>query len=290
MRPHAGRRRRCRTWIAALALLGLTGAVDAQDPTPGRLWRGADGLSGDLGVQLPLRGHQRVQPGRGSQGEAGGPAALAATVQYSPTSFWFGAVTFYRYGDVDQQRPWDPTFAYRLGYDDWHPGTVSLVYANYGGNRLLPDTDAGEKVTRLAQGTLQLQYKVPLPAGLQQRLVPHPSGSLHLRVGYELTPRYRDADRDADRSLKHALTLTARLQPYGLWFAEVGLRAHPVADQQQPWDPDFVYGFGLADWHPGSFSVQYYNYSGNRYPGRDRAANTGRFRDGTVSVSWRWHL
>ena len=147
-----------------------------------------------------------------------------------------------------------------------------------------------DRITRLAEGVLQLQYKVPLPATLRQRLVPHPSGSLHLRVGYELTPRYRDVDRSGTRSLKHALSLTARLQPYGMWFAEIGLRAHPVSGQQQPWDPDFVYGFGLADWRPGSISVQYYNYSGNRYPGRDRAAGTGRFRDGTVSVSWRWRL
>ncbi|WP_369062427.1 hypothetical protein ABOZ73_09080 [Caulobacter sp. 73W] len=59
-----------------------------------------------------------------------------------------------------------------------------------------------------------------------------------------------------------------------------------IKPQQQPWDPDFVYSFGWFDWRPGGWSVQYSNYSGNRYPGADRAAGTGRFKDGTISVTY----
>ena len=32
---------------------------------------------------------------------------------------------------------------------------------------------------------------------------------------------------------------------------------YPFPFQQQPWDPDFTYGFGFFDWHPGSISIQY---------------------------------
>ncbi len=31
---------------------------------------------------------------------------------------------------------------------------------------------------------------------------------------------------------------------------------YPHRSQQQPWDPDFTYGFGYFDWHPRTFSLQ----------------------------------
>jgi hypothetical protein len=59
-------------------------------------------------------------------------------------------------------------------------------------------------------------------------------------------------------------------------------------DQQQPWDPDFTYGIGYYDWHPGTILVQYNNYSGNRLPWRDKSADTGKFKDGSITISWSW--
>jgi hypothetical protein len=56
--------------------------------------------------------------------------------------------------------------------------------------------------------------------------------------------------------------------------------------QQQPWDPDFTYGFGYFDFHSGTFSVQYNNYSGNRFPWRHRGPHTGTFAYGGISISW----
>jgi hypothetical protein len=61
---------------------------------------------------------------------------------------------------------------------------------------------------------------------------------------------------------------------------------YPNPAQQQPWNPDFTYGFGYADWHSYTFSVQYNNYSGNRFPWNKPAENTGNFLDGIFSVSF----
>ena len=63
---------------------------------------------------------------------------------------------------------------------------------------------------------------------------------------------------------------------------------YPYPEQKQPWDPDFTYGFGYFDWHPGTISVQYNNYSGNRYPWHKKSPDTGRFKDGAITISWSW--
>lgn len=47
---------------------------------------------------------------------------------------------------------------------------------------------------------------------------------------------------------------------------------------------DYSYSFGYAGYTPGSFSVQYANYAGTRYPGHD--SGSGKFREGTISLTW----
>ncbi len=78
------------------------------------------------------------------------------------------------------------------------------------------------------------------------------------------------------------------LSSHEWWYFDVNVFCYPKSGQQQPWDPDYTYGFGFPDWHPGSFSIQYNNYSGNRFSSEDRAENTGKFRDGTITASWSW--
>ena len=98
-------------------------------------------------------------------------------------------------------------------------------------------------------------------------------------------PRYVAAATGAEASYKRSLAFGCRYtRPEG-WLAHLTLYAYPDRSQQQPWDPDFTYGFGHAGWWPG-FSVQYDNWSGNRFPGRQRGAGEGTFRSGSVSLHW----
>jgi hypothetical protein len=61
---------------------------------------------------------------------------------------------------------------------------------------------------------------------------------------------------------------------------------YPKKEQQQPWNPDFTYGFGYFDWHPGQLSIQYNNYSGNRFSSSEQAKGTGKFNNGSISIAW----
>jgi hypothetical protein len=92
---------------------------------------------------------QNNQTGSGSQGERATNFTFTSLLKYNPLSYWFMSVTYYHYFDEKLKAPWNPDFSYVFGYDDWHPYTLSLLYSNYGGNRLNPDRDKNEKFTRL---------------------------------------------------------------------------------------------------------------------------------------------
>jgi len=251
-------------------------------------WRNAlDGFSGSVAFAYPLKTSAlAAQSGSGTEGDRESHSAVTtATLIYHPLGSWLASVTAYSYRRPELQAPWNPDFTYVFGYDDWHPYTVSLTYSNYGGNRWHPDAAKGERRTRFREGSWSLGWKFQLTPRVERFFV-NPGGSLGCAANANLTPDYTDLAAGGRRHDKTSLSLGCKYTPYGWWYVNVKANYYPHPAQQQPWDPDFTYGFGYFDWHPGTVSVQYNNYSGNRFPGRARGAGTGRFQDGSLTVSW----
>lgn len=242
---------------------------------PGGLLKGLTIIPG-LSIPLDSGG-----PGGEDAGERT-PTTPMATLgfRYTPAENWFAHVTLNGYLSDDRQ-PWQGDFSYSFGYDDWRPKTFSLVYANYTNNRFNPRE--GDPVTRVEYGTISAGYKFQAPQAVS-RAFSADDQPVNCRAGYHATPRYETVSQ-GDKSWRQSVSLGCRLPIWKMFFADVTGYAY-VGGEKQPWDPDFVYSFGWFDWRPGGWSVQYSNYSGNRYPGADRAAGTGRFKDGTISVTY----
>jgi len=260
-------------------------AVPATDPW----WkRAAAGLSGNVGFTYPLSQTVFPDSGSGSQGNRTSASPnFNETIRYN-LGAWFGLVTFYQYVDPDKQASWNPDFSYVFGYDDWRPYTLSLVYSNYSGNRLNPDEAAGEKFTRFEEGTISLGWKFPFPEELKSYFLIDPDGAIGHGIYYNAMPRYVRENGPGRGEWKQSLSFWTRFTIWRWLYAEFTLFWYPDGGQQQPWDPDYTYGFGWFDWHPWTISVQYNNYSGNRWPGRDVSAGNGRFDDGAVSLWFSW--
>ena len=248
----------------------------------------ASPLTLQLSLDMPLRGGGSASLGRGVQGSTSASPTLQALLRWRPIpdSHWFVQGVFYRYLRGDRQQPWHPDFTYAFGYDDWHPGTWSLVYANYTGTRFDPDPAAGEHRFNFPQGQWTLGYKFSLPQPLDRWLLVGDDDQAICSGNAHYTPRYVAFSTGGVRSGKTAASLGCRYQRPGGWFVEGALYAWPGGSQQQPWDPDFTYGFGYADWRPGALSLRYSNYSGNRFPGRLRGAGEGTFRSGSLTLTW----
>lgn len=261
-------------------------------------WRNlVDGFSGSFSFNHYLKKTQIEE--RGSDGqqltEGRSRSTLSATLSYNPISYWYSTVTFHGYldlGSADIYSPelradWDPDFTYSFGYDDWHPFTLSLTYSNYGGNRLSPKE--GENITNFDEGTLSLGWNYILPEKLEELFVVHETGGVAGRLQFNLTPTFSTMDSDKQEHWKQSLSLTVKYTIYKWWYFTYTLYYYPRSWQKQPWDPDYTYGFGYFDWHPGTVSIQYNNYSGNRYPWGDDDGD-GDFKDGILSIRWSWKL
>lgn len=247
------------------------------------LWAG---ISGRVGFSTPLKKIELSDAsGVGSEGERLSNMTATLTVSYNPASYLFATVTGYQYINPGLQRPWNPDFTYAFGYNDWHPHTVSIVYANYGGNRFSPNRGRGEKHTHFDEGAVSVGYKFPFPEALESTFIPG-DGSIGCSVGFSLTPRYTDLATLSKKRWKRKLNAGFKYTIAGWWYVNATMFVYPWPEQKQPWDPDYTYGFGYFDWHPGTVTVAYNNYGANRFPWRSEEG--AGFTDGSVSASWSW--
>ncbi|MEJ7928850.1 hypothetical protein WG922_02580 [Ramlibacter sp. AN1015] len=247
------------------------------------------GLSLRLALDWPLRASEPAPAtGLGAQGAPPVSPTLQASVRWvpQPSSGWFAQATLYRYLRPERQQPWNPDFSYAFGWDDWRPGTFGFIYGNYAGNRLNPDRSRGERRWNFLNGQWSAFYKFSLPEPLRPLFVIDADDQVTCTTALNLTPRYTDLDSAATRRNKVSVGLGCRYVMPSNWYANFTLFGYPRSHQQQPWDPDFTYGFGYFDWRAGTVSLQYNNYSGNRFPWRDRGPNQGSVRNGSITLSW----
>ncbi|VWC47523.1 hypothetical protein BLA23254_07485 [Burkholderia lata] len=241
------------------------------------------GVSINAGITQGLQSSEKNRSGAGTQGDRASSSTLQLGVRYNPTSYWFATFTVYRYLRPSFQQSWDPDFTYSFGYDDWHPYTFSLIYGNFTGNRFAAGN--GIAHSRIEQGGITLAYKFPLPDLLKPIFLMGNGDDLMCSASLTLVPRFTDAQSAVGNNKMNAGFGCRYTLPSG-WYATFTAYHYLRPSQQQPWDPDFVYGFGYFDWHSDAISIQYNNYSGNRFPWRTHAPGTGTFRAGSISISW----
>jgi hypothetical protein len=238
-----------------------------------------------LALDVPLRHGPGV--GSGTQGARPGSTTVQASLRWRPVAdtAWFVQGTVFGYIDRARQRSWDPDFTYAFGYDDGQPGHWALVYGNYTGTRLQPDAARGEGRWNFPQGQWTASYRFGLPGALRPLVLVGDGDSALCHADASLVPRF-SRDAGGFGSDKASLGLGCRYtRPEG-WFAHATALAWPDRSRQQPWDPDFTYGFGWTQPGRDGLTVQYANYSGNRWPGRGRGPGEGLFRSGSVSLGW----
>jgi hypothetical protein len=244
-----------------------------------------DGLSGSLSVTYPLSNLAAQDgSGNGSQGVPLSSAVVAASLSYVPLGYWFVSISAMRYWFPDQQRAWNPDFTYSFGYNDWHPYTLSLVYSNFGGNRFNSANAVDGVVTHFWRGTFSLGWKFPTAKLIEYLAVVHPSGGIGHGVNVNFTPEYLDGS--TLRNAKTSVSFSTKYTIYENIYCDFTVNWYPIRSQQQPWDPDFTYGFGFFDWHPFTISIQYNNYAGGRFPWNPTSLQSRGILDGTISASW----
>jgi hypothetical protein len=245
-----------------------------------------EGLSLRFAFDLPMKAKAVAGNGLQTQGDKPSSPTLQVGLKYVPLTSWFVNVNFIKYLIPTIQAPWNPDFTYSFGYDDWHPYTLSLTYSNNGGNRLNPDKSKGQKITQFEEGGWSLGYKFPMPDMLRDTLLFNEDDTVGCNTSFNYSRTYTDLKSGKKLHNKKTLALGCKYTFANSWYFNFSLPVYINKKQQQPWDPDYTYGFGYFDWHPGAYSIQYNNYSGNRFPWHKRVPLTGRLKDGSITISW----
>ena len=252
--------------------------------------RGENGnwLTLRLAFEQPLRRSDTPTDSSPVQGPRASAPTLQASMRARPAanSPWFAQATFLRYLRSERQAPWNPDFTYSFGYQSFAPGTWSLVYANYTGTRLHPNRTAGESRWNFSQGEWSIAHRFALPANVRDVMLVGDGDDATCALQGHWMRRYSVATGGDLQGNKKFASLGCRYtRPEG-WFTHVTAFAYPQRGQQQPWDPDFTYGFGWSLPGTDGLTIQYNNYSGNRLPGRPHGPGEGLLRSGSVMLEW----
>lgn len=204
------------------------------------------------------------------------------SLQYSPLSSFFANTTLR--APLRNINKYSSSFSYSFGYDDWHPGTFSLIYSNYSqDNHFFPQ--AGEPITAFEEGTFTGAYKFQLPDKIEQYLLINKEDSIGCQVGYSYNYRYFDSASSSTKGNKNVLLASCGYTLKNNYFFRLSSFYYPDSSQQQPWSSDYNYSIGyVSSYKPGAISIRYDNYSATRYPWRSNS--TANFRSGTISISW----
>ncbi len=205
--------------------------------------------------------------------------SITPSVSFDYKNFGFG-FTYVHYLEEEKQQSYQPDFTYKFGYEDFDPNTISLTYANFGGNRLNPSQ--GERITRLEHGVTSLTYRSRFDDDVTTKLTGL-DGYLSCSTSANWVPRYYDEDKNDFSSNQLSLSFGCSYVVWKGLFIRGEALFYPIADQQQSFNPDYTYGFGYNTYERNSLAIEVQNYAGNRWPGR-RDRNEGSFSDGSIRL------
>lgn len=245
---------------AKITLLKI--ALDTYEPPPKQeaetVSPGLGSANANASAPLPL-------PSKNGYGLAGnfyhrakltGAMAVGGNISWQPFShFSVRGGANYGYYPGDGQF----SYAWGIGYDDWHPGTFSLQLNNWG--PILPKDGLG-----FDKASLNLGYKF-----VADFLKPyHLNGSAAVTLPIKGDP---------------SISTTWVWSPVEHWFIRAGLQKNLLSSDGLNWS----YGFGYADSRPFKFSLTYDNWGVNPIIGGDSKSNMFNFQEnGAITLSWSW--
>jgi hypothetical protein len=203
------------------------------------------------------------------------------------------STTFYKNLNRSTNVRWLSDYEYSIGRYNWRSNKFNYGYENYANNKYSDDLKTfGDK---FLEGYYFISYSHSLAKGLTRKISLDSSTNLKFVYFVRYSIKYRDQFNVSHGSLfsgKPTLGGGLRITLYKNIYVEsaVYFYFNPKV-QQQPWDPDYSYGFGYFNYHSFRCSLTYANWAVNRFPWNESTAysNYG-FLDGNFRLvaNWIW--
>ncbi len=200
--------------------------------------------------------------------------------------------TFYKDFNPKASAMWTSNYTYSLGRYNWKPNMFNYGYENYLNNRYTDNAnDMGEK---FMEGYYFISYSHNLDKVVSK--MKHDS-TTNIKLTYfaRYAIKYKDQNQvihGGFDSGKPTIGAGTRITLFWNIYVEGAVYYYfdPAFKKQQPWDPDFSYGFGYFDWRSFRCTLTYGNWAVNRFPWNKTIYPDYGFLDGNFRfvINWIW--
>lgn len=176
--------------------------------------------------------------------------------------------TFYKNFNPEANVRWIGDFSYAIGRFTWRPNKFNYGYENFVHNKYTDSWD--ELGKKFMEGSYFVSYSHFLPEQVLDKIRLDSTTNVRLTYFTKYAVMYRDENDKRHGGLldgKPVMGMGIRYTMFWNIYIEGGTYFYfNPAKQQQPWDPDYSYGFGYFDWRAFRFSLTYGNWAINRFP------------------------
>jgi len=192
---------------------------------------------------------------------------------------------FYKDFNPNAVAPWISDYTYTFGRYNWRPGKFNYGYENYVNNKYTDNLKVFSE--KFLQGYYFVSYSHFLSDKLTRKIKLDSTTNLRFTYFSRYAISYINAANEIEGGLlygKFLLGASFRYTIYRNIYIESAVYYYPDKTKQQPWDPDYSYGFGYFDWRSFRLTVSYGNWAVNRFPWDKNYYPSYGFLDGQFKI------
>ncbi len=200
--------------------------------------------------------------------------------------------TFYQNFNRRAVAEWTSDYSYSIGRYNWENRKINFGYENYVQNKYKSTIEQfGEN---FLEGYYFVSANIFLPKETTDKIAIDETSNLRFITFSRYAFKYHDYYGNIKGGLfggKPSVGGSFRYTIGWHFYIESALYYYFNSGKyQQPWDPDYTYGFGYANYRSFRLFCTYGNWATNRFPWRKKTYPGYGFPDGDfrLGVSWVW--
>jgi hypothetical protein len=197
---------------------------------------------------------------------------------------------FYKDFNPRASARWISDYTYAIGRYNWKPRRFNYGYENYLNNKYSDDWKTFKE--KFMEGWYFISYSHNLET---KKIMLDSTTNIRLTYFARYSVKYMDSYEVPHGGLwmgKPILGIGFRYTFIRNIYFESAVYYYfdPAIHRQQPWDPDYSYGFGYFDWRAFRISLTYGNWVVNRFPWNKSFYPHYGFIDGNFKIvaNWIW--
>jgi hypothetical protein len=194
--------------------------------------------------------------------------------------------TFYHDYNKEAHAPWIADYSYSIGRYSWEDRKLNFGYENYVENKYSDDSEL--RWDKFLQGYYYVSYNRFLGEKIARHLRVDSTSGVRFVLFARYAFKYLNQNYESLGNAGHGKPwtgLSARWIIYRSIYIEGALYYYFNSDvYQQPWDPDYTYGFGYYNWKSFRLSLTYGNWAINRFPWHKTYYPQYGFEDGNFRI------